>query len=90
MAAIAINDLSSNPWIIAEEGLANLSNVKVTTLVHKEPDDPAHVAEIVDSKGKLAFRFDSDDRKIDDAGWIHGLTVDRLDSGYILVYLAGH
>ena len=90
MASVSINNLSSNPWVIAEVGEVTNSNIKVMELIHLEPDDPTHVAEIVDRKGKIAFRFDSSSRKVEHAGWIHGLTVDKLDSGYVLAYLASH
>lgn len=90
MAGVALNDLSSNPWVIAEVGEVTSSNVKVLELIHHEPDEDTHVAELVDRHGKIAFRFDSSSRKVEHAGWIHGLTVEKLDSGYILVYLASH
>ena len=88
MAGVSINDLSSNPWVLAEVGEVKATNAKFTTLVHHEPDSSVHVAELVDSHGKIVARFDENSRQVDQLGWIRGLTVEKLDSGYILAYLA--
>ena len=87
MAAIAFNDLSSNPWVLAEEGPATERNVKVASFTLCEADSPAHVADLDDSHGRPILQLNDSQRNVRFDGWVHGLTVARLDSGYIVVAL---
>lgn len=82
----ALNDLSANPWVIAEVGEVTTKNIKVSEIKYFEPDDASHVVELVNTAGKLLARFDEDHREVDHGGWFNGITVDRLDSGYLLLY----
>ncbi len=88
MANVFVNDLASNPWIIAETGLVSTKNVKIAQIKHEEPDEPNHVAEVVDRHGRIVSRFSADRRTNEHVGWVHGLSIDQLDSGYLLVYFA--
>lgn len=89
MAAIFLNDMAANPWLVAETGTVTDKNVRVYSLTYHEPSSAAHVAELSDSHGRLVARLDSAIRSHRFGGWVHGLTVDRLDSGYVLVTLEG-
>lgn len=86
MAAVVVNDLGGNPWTLAEVGLATSANVKVRTfmLLEAEPDG---VAEILDVNDRLVVRLTEAQPSMEYGGWVHGLNVDRLDSGYVLVSL---
>ncbi len=86
MAGIAINDLSSTPWVIAEEGVVTTKNCKYRSITHHEADDESHVVELVNKDGHLVARFDAQNRTLKDVGWMNGLTVERMDSGYLLAY----
>ncbi len=83
-----INDLTSNPWVIAEQGEVTTKNIKVAEIKYHEPDDDAAVVELVNKNGHLLARFDDDHREVDHGGWFNGITVDRIDSGYLLLYFA--
>ena len=87
MAAVVVNDLAANPWLIAEVGAVATQNVKVTSFTYCEPASPDHVAELSDSHGRLVARLDDGVRTMRFDGWVHGLTVDKLDSGYVIVAL---
>ena len=87
MAAVFINDLGGNPWVLAEKGVATTKGQRIWALTYHEPDNSAHVAEISDSKGRLVARLDSVVRTQRLNGWVNGLTVDRLDSGYVIASL---
>ncbi len=82
----ALNDLSSNPWVIAEVGEVTTKNIKVAEIKHYEPDNVDHVVELVNTAGHLLARFDEEHRTVDRGGWLNGITVSRLDSGYLLLY----
>ena len=87
MAAVVANDLAANPWLLAEVGVATTQNVKVASGTYCEPAAPDHAAELSDSHGRLVVRLDDGVRAIRFDGWVHGLTVDKLDSGYVIVAL---
>ena len=87
MAAVFLNDIGSNPWILAEKGVVTAKSVKAYSFTYHEPDETDHVAELSDVHGRLVARLDSTIRSQRCNGWVHGLTVDRLDSGYVLVSL---
>ena len=88
MAAVVVNDIAANPWVLAEVGQAAKQNVKVASFTYCEPASPAHVAELSDINGRLVARLDEGVRAVRFDGWVHGLTVDKLDSGYVIVALA--
>ena len=92
MAAIFLNDVSANPWILAEVGDVTPSpkNVHIKTLQYLERDNSTHVAEIHDSAGHLIARLTEDQPSSNDIGWVKGLKVERLDSGYVICTLCGH
>ena len=87
MAGPVVNDTAANPWTLAEVGKVTDKNVKVASFTYCEPTSPAHAAEISDSHGRLVARLDDGIRAIRFDGWVHGLTVDKLDSGYVIVAL---
>lgn len=87
MAAIFLNDLSANPWVIAEQGVATSKSVRVGSVRYVEPASPAHVVDLSDGHGRPILRLDDANREFRLHGWINGLTVDRLDSGYLVVSL---
>ena len=87
MASVFGNDTGSNPWLLAEVGEVTTKNVKVASFTYSEPASADHVAEISDSHGRLVARLDDSLRSIRFDGWVHGLTVDALDSGYVIVAL---
>ena len=88
MAAVFLNDIGANPWVLAEQGVASTKNVKITELSYQEADRPKHVAEIVDNvSGRLVARLTPDQPRMWVDGWVHGLYVERLDSGYVLASL---
>lgn len=87
MAAIFLNDISSNPWVLAEVGAVTAQNVKVASFTLCEPMSPAHVADLEDGHGRPILQLNEEQRNIRFDGWCHGLTVKRLDSGYIVVAL---
>lgn len=88
MAAVFLNDLGANPWVLAEEGVATMQNVKVSELSLQEVDRPKHVAEIMDTRsGRLVARLTPEHPRMTIRGWVHGLDVTRLDSGYVVVAL---
>ena len=87
MAMVFVNDIGANPWIIAEAGLVTDKQIKVRSFTYCEPDSPAHVVDFSDADGRPLFRLSDDKRNVDFAGWVHGLTVDQLDSGYVVVSL---
>ena len=87
MAAVVVNDISANPWVLAEVGQAARQNVKVALFTYCEPASPGHVAELSDVNGRLVARLDDGVRSMRFDGWVHGLTVDKLDSGYVIVAL---
>ncbi len=84
----ALNDLTSNPWVIAEAGLVTKKNLKVAEIKHFESDDASHVVELVNKDGHLLARFDDEHKEVDHGGWFNGITVSRIDSGYLLLYFA--
>ena len=88
MAAVFLNDLGANPWVLAEEGVATDKNVKVSEFSYQEVDRPKHVAEIMDYReGRVVARLTPEHPRITFRGWVHGLNVTRLDSGYVVVSL---
>ena len=88
MAAVFINDLGANPWVLAEVSVASTKNVKVSTFSYQEPDRPKHVAELADTTGRVVARLTPDQPIFHYNGWVKGLEVTRLDSGYVLASLA--
>ena len=87
MAGNFVNDIGANPWIIAEQGFVTDKQIKVRSLNFCEWDAPDHVVDISDGDGRTLFRLAEGQRDIQFEGWVHGLTVDRLDSGYVIVSL---
>ena len=87
MAAIFVNDTSSNPWVLAEVGKVTDQNMKVASFTLCEPMSPAHVADLEDGHGRPILQLNEEQRNIRFDGWVHGLKVARLDSGYIVVAL---
>jgi len=87
VAAVVANDLAGNPWVLAEVGEATAKSVKVASFTYCEPASSDHVAELHDIDGRLVARLDEGVRSMRLDGWVHGLTVDRLDSGYVIVAL---
>ena len=87
MALVLVNDIGANPWIVAEAGLVTDKQIKLCSLTYCEPDSPAHVVDFSDADGRPLFRLDDAKPAIRFDGWVHGLTVDRLDSGYVVVSL---
>mgnify|MGYP001601077824 CR=1 FL=1 len=87
MAATFLNDLGANPWVLAEQGVASTKNVAVSTFSYQEADRPKHVAEIEDNDGRLVARLTPGQPIFHYYGWVKGLNVTRLDSGYVLASL---
>ena len=87
MAAIFVNDLGANPWVVAEVGPVTTQNVKVASFSYCEPCNPAHVVDLEDGAGRPLLQLNEGQRNIRFDGWVHGLTVRRLDSGYVVVAL---
>ena len=87
MAAVFLNDLGANPYILAEEGAATGKKVKVRAFVYREADNPAHEAVIEDSSGRLVVSLTDAAPSVEYDGWVHGLTVRSLPSGYVIVPL---
>ena len=87
MAGVLTNDLSGNPWVIAEAGDVTDKNLKVASFTYCEPDSPAHVVDIADSHGRDLLQLNDQQRNIRFDGWVHGLSIPRLDSGYLVVAL---
>lgn len=88
MAQVFLNDIGYNPWTLAEVGPVTDSNVKVAYFSWQEGMSADHEATLIDSHGRPVCTLRDDQRTIDFNGWVHGLTVERLDSGYVLVSLA--
>ena len=84
MAAVFLNDLGANPWVLAEQGLASPKNVKVSTFSYQEADRPKHVAELADTQGRVVARLTPEQPIFHYNGWVKGIDVTRLDSGYVL------
>ena len=87
MAGNFVNDIGANPWIIAEQGFVTDRQIKVRSFTYCENDAPDHVVDLSDADGRTLFRLTDDKRNIDFHGWVHGLQVDRLDSGYVIISL---
>ena len=87
MAMVYVNDIGANPWIVAEVGLVTDKQIKVRSFTYCEPDSPSHIVDFSDADGRPLFRLSDDKRDVQFEGWIHGLTVDQLDSGYVVVSL---
>ena len=87
MAMVFGNDIAANPWIVAETGVVTDKQIKIRSLTYCEPDASSHIADFSDADGRPLFRLSDDKRNIDFGGWVHGLTVDQLDSGYVVVSL---
>ena len=87
MAAILVNDLGGNPWVLAEAGTASTKNVKVYEFSFHEWDHPDHIAEVVDNDGRLVARLTPTHPTKRHYGWVKGLKMDVLNSGYVLASL---
>jgi hypothetical protein len=87
MAAIFLNDVGGNPYILAEEGVATIANVKVRAIQYREMDTPAHEAVIFDGRGRLVASLTEASPTLEYHGWVNGLTVNDLPSGYVVVSL---
>ena len=87
MAAIFLNDIGANPYILAEEGDATAKNVKVRSFTYREPDNPSHEAVIEDSSGRLVASLTEAIPSVEYGGWVHGLAIQSLPSGYVIVAL---
>ena len=87
MAGNFVNDIGANPWVVAEVGVVSDKQIKVRSLNYCEPDSPAHVVDFSDADGRTLFQLNDTQRFIEFEGWVHGLTVDKLDSGYVIVSL---
>ena len=87
MAMVFVNDTAANPWIVAEAGLVTDRQIKIRSFTYCEPDSPAHIVDFSDADGRPLFRLTDDKRDVQFEGWVHGLSVDRLDSGYVVVSL---
>lgn len=87
MATVFGNDTSSNPWILADEGDVTDKSVKVASFTYCEPDSPAHAVDLFDGHNRPILQLNETQRNIRFDGWVHGLRVERLDSGYVIVAL---
>lgn len=87
MAAVFLNDLSGNPYVLAEEGLASSASVKVRAFHYQEADNPSHEAIILDSRDRLVASLTESNPTVEFHGWVNGLKVDQLKSGYVVVSL---
>ena len=87
MAMVFGNDIGANPWIVAETGLVTEKQIKIRSFNYCEPDSSAHQVDFSDSDGRTLFSLTDTQRFIEFEGWVHGLTVDRLDSGYVVISL---
>lgn len=87
MAGIFLNDTGSNPWIIAEAGEVFTQNVQIASFTYCEADSPAHVVDIADVNGRYILQLNDQQRNIRFDGWVHGLTIPKLESGYVVVAL---
>ena len=87
MAAIFLNDLSGNPYILAEEGLATVASVKVRVFQYREMDHPTHEANIYDGRNRLVASLNEANPTVEYHGWVNGLDVVDLPSGYVIVSL---
>mgnify|MGYP001558118428 CR=1 FL=1 len=82
-----VNDLSGNPWVLAEQGEASPKQVRVGAFIYCAPATSGAVAELEDSHGRIILQLDDSLRQVQWNGWVHGITVRRLDSGYVVVVL---
>ena len=87
MAGIFLNDTGSNPWVIAEVGSVFTQNVQIASFTYCEADSSAHAVDIADAAGRYILQLNDQLRNIRFDGWIHGVTIPRLDSGYVVVAL---
>ena len=87
MAAIFLNDIAGNPYILAEAGVATGANVKVREFRYREMDNPSHEAVIMDGRGRLVASLTEASPTVEFGGWVNGLTVDTMNSGYVVVSL---